>query len=166
MRKPTHLFWAPIAGALAIALLMVSPRMAAGEKSKALCPPRLPEDGIHQVQPDPSLPPELRAFLGNWQGRWLEAGCTPDHAVPTILVVEEIVSPEKVMVVMGWGECPVCKKEAGCQRFWGKIEKIQGKLVLYFGLPQDKTYSFIMDADRLIGGTDGQGQLTLARLGG
>jgi hypothetical protein len=164
MSKPTHLFLAPIVAVLAIALLMVGVGMGAGEKSRALCPPRLPEDGIHQVQPDPNLPAEIRAFFGNWHGRWLDAGGDPAHAVPTILVVEEIVSPEKVMVVLGWGECPTCKADAGCQRFWGKIEKVQGKLVLYFGFPQGKTYSFSLDDDRLIG-TDGQAQVTMRRLG-
>ena len=113
MSKPTHLFLAPIVAVLAIALLIVGVGMAAGEKSKALCPPRLPEDGIHQVQPDPNLPAEIKAFYGNWQGQWLAPGGNPAHAVPTILVVEEIVSPEKVMVVLGWGECP--DLQIGCR---------------------------------------------------
>ena len=163
MRKPTHLFLAPIVAALAIALLMGGVGMAAGEKSKALCPPRLPEDGIHQVQPDPNLPADIRAFLGNWYGRWVDECSNP--AVPTILVVEEIVSPEKVMLVLGWGECPGCKADAGCQRFWGKIAVVQGKQVLYFGFPQGKTYAFSLEGDRLIGGADGQAQVTMRRLG-
>jgi hypothetical protein len=165
MNKPTHLFLASIVATLAIALLIVGVGVAAGEKSKALCPPPLPEDGIHQVQPDPKLPAEISAFFGSWQGQWMAPGADPAHAVPTILVVEEIVSPEKVMVVLSWGECPTCKSVAGCQRFWSKIEKIQDKQVLYFGFPQDKTYSFSLDGDRLIG-TDGQAQVIMRRLGG
>lgn len=164
MSKPPRLSLTPIVAVLVIALLITGAGMAAAQKSKALCPPRLPEDGLHQVQPDPNLPADLKAFYGNWQGQWMGPGAAPGCAVPTILVVEEIVSPEKVMVVMGWGECPTCKSDAGCQRFWGKIEKIQGKQVLYFGFPQGKTYSFSLENDRLIG-TDGQAQVTMSRLG-
>jgi hypothetical protein len=164
MNKPTQLFLAPIAVSLALALLMVAAGVAAGEKSKALCPPRLPEDGIHQVQPDLNLPAEIRAFFGNWHGLWKAPGSDPAHAVPTILVVEEIVSPEKVMVVLGWGECPVCKADAGCQRFWGKIGVVQGKQVLYFAYPNGKNYAFTLEVDHLIG-TDGTAQVTMRRLG-
>jgi hypothetical protein len=164
MSKPTNPLLTPIVAVLAIALLIVGVGMAAAEKTKALCPPRLPEDGIHQVQPDPNLPADIKAFYGNWQGPWLEAGAKPDHTVSTILVVEEIVSPDKVMVVLGWGECPNCKADAGCQRFWGKIAKVQGKQVLYFGFPEGKTYSYSLEDDRLIG-TDGQAQVTMRRMG-
>ena len=164
MSKPTCHSLFPIVVILALTLIMVAAGVAAGEKSKALCPPRLPEDGVRQITPDPNLPAEIRAFFGNWHGRWVDAGGSPDHAVPTILVVEEIVSPEKVMLVLGWGECPTCKSDAGCQRFWGKIEKVQGKQVLYFGFPQGKTYSFNLEDDRLIG-TDGQARVTMQRLG-
>jgi hypothetical protein len=164
MSQPPRLSLTPIFAILVIVLLIAGAGIAAGEKTKALCPPRLPEDGLHQVQPDPNLPADLKAFYGNWQGQWMGPGADPAHAVPTILVVEEIVPPEKVMVVLGWGECPTCKSDAGCQRFWGKIEKVQGKQVLYFGLPQGKTYSFSLDNDRLIG-TDGQAQVTMRRLG-
>ena len=164
MSKPTCHSLAPIVVILALMLLIAGTGVASGEKSKALCPPRLPEDGIHQVQPDPNLPAEIRSFFGNWHGQWMAPGGDPAHAVPTILVVEEIVSPEKVMVVLGWGECPTCKSDAGCQRFWGKIEKVQGKQVLYFGFPQGKTYSFNLEDDRLIG-TDGQARVTMRRLG-
>jgi hypothetical protein len=164
MSKPTHFFLTTIVAVLAIVLLIVGVGMAAAEKSKVLCPPRLPEDGLHQVQPDPNLPAEIKAFYGNWHGQWMAPGSEPSHAVPTILVVEEIVSPEKVMLVLSWGECPTCKSDAGCQRFWGKIEKIQGKPVLYFGFPQGKTYSFSVEGDRLIG-TDGIAQVIMHRLG-
>lgn len=163
MSKPIHLPVSSILAVLAIGLLIVGVGVAGAEKSKALCPPRLPEDGIHQVAPDPNLPADIKAFYGNWQGQWLEAGAAPDHAVPTILVVEEIVSPEKVMVVLGWGECPVCKTDAGCQRFWGKIAKVEGEQVLYFGFPQGKTFSFSLEDDSLIG-TDGQAQVAMQRL--
>jgi hypothetical protein len=164
MSKPPRLFLTPIFAVLVIVLLIIGVGMAAAEKTKALCPPRLPEDGLHQVQPDPNLPADIKAFYGNWQGQWMAPGADQAHAVPTILVVEEIVSPEKVMVVLGWGECPTCKSDAGCQRFWGKIEKVQGKQVLYFGFPQGKTYSFSLENDHLIG-TDGQAQVTMSRLG-
>lgn len=162
MSKPTCHSLVPIVVILALALLMVAAGVAAGEKSKALCPPRLPEDGLHQVQPDPKLPPEIRAFFGNWHGRW---ACRDNpEGVPTILVVEEIVSPEKVMVVLGWGECPVCKADAGCQRFWGKIGMVQGKQVLYFAYPNGKNYAFTLEGDRLIGG-DGIDLVVMRRLG-
>lgn len=165
MRKPTYLFLTPIVAVLVIALLIAGVGTAAGEKSKELCPPRLPEDGIKQVQPDPNLPADIRAFFGNWHGQWLEAGANPDqHTVSTILVVEEIVSPEKVVVVLGWGECPICKAEAGCQRFLAKIEKVQDKQVLYFGFPQGKNFAFSLENDSLIG-TDGQARVIMRRLG-
>ena len=154
----------PIVVILALTLIMVAAGVAAGEKSKALCPPRLPEDGLHQIKPDPNLPAEIKAFYGNWHGRWGEGRNDPGHAVPTILVVEEIVSTEKVMVVLGWGECPICKSEAGCQRFWARIVTVQGKQVLFFGFPNGKNYSFTLEGDRLVG-TDGSGQVTMHRLG-
>lgn len=163
MSKPIHLSGTSILAVLAIVLLIVGVGIAGAEKSKALCPPRLPEDGIHQVTPDPNLPVDIKAFYGNWQGQWLEAGAKPGHSVSTILVVEEIVSPEKVMVVLGWGECPICKADAGCQRFWGKIAKVEGKQVLYFGFPQGKTFSFSLEDDHLIG-TDGQARVTMQRM--
>ena len=164
MSKPTCHSLFPIVVILALTLIMVAAGVAAGEKSKALCPPRLPEDGLHQVKPDPNLPAELKAFYGNWHGRWGEGRNDPAHGVPTILVVEEIVSTEKVMVVLGWGECPICKSEAGCQRFWARIVTVQGKQVLFFGFPQGKNYSFTLEGDRLVG-TDGSGQVTMQRLG-
>jgi hypothetical protein len=164
MSKPTCRSLLSIAVILALTLIVVGVGIAAGEKSKALCPPRLPEDGLHQVQPDPKLPAEIRAFYGNWYGQWKAPGGDPAHAVPTILVVEEIVSPEKVMVVLGWGECPTCKSDAGCQRFWGKIGMVQGKQVLYFAYPNGKNYAFTLEGDRLIGG-DGVDQVVMSRLG-
>jgi hypothetical protein len=140
MSSPTRLSPAFTFAVVALALFMISNGVGAAEKSKALCAPRLPEDGIHQVQPDAALPAEIRAYFGSWHGQWLTPGGDPAHAVPTILVVEEIVSPEKVKVILSWGECPICKSAAGCQRFWAKIEKVQGKQMLYFGYPQGKTY--------------------------
>ena len=164
MIKPSYRFLTWIVAPLFLTLLWVGAGMAANGKSKALCPPRLPEDGLHQVKPDPNLPAEIKAFYGNWHGRWGEGRNDPAHGVPTILVVEEIVSPEKVMVVLGWGECPICKSEAGCQRFWARIVTVQGKQVLFFGFPQGKNYSFTLEGDRLVG-TDGSGQVTMQRLG-
>jgi hypothetical protein len=162
MRKPAYLALSPIVVILALTWLIVGVGTVAGEKSKALCPPRLPEDGIHIVQPDAQLPAEIKAFFGNWQGRW---ACRDNpEGVPTILVVEEIVSPEKVMVVLGWGECPVCKSDAGCQRFWGKIGLVQGKQVLYFAFPNGKNYAFTLEGERLTGG-DGVDQVVMSRLG-
>jgi len=162
MSKPTCHSLVSIVVILALALLLGAAGVAAGDKSKALCPPRLPEDGLHQIQPDPKLPPEIRAFFGNWHGRW--ASHDNQEGVPTILVVEEIVSPEKVMVVLGWGECPVCKSAAGCQRFWGKIGVDQGKQVLYFAYPNGKNYAFTLEGNRLIGG-DGTDVVVMRRLG-
>lgn len=149
---------------LALLLLMLGMGLAADEKAKALCPPPLPGDGLHQVAPDPKLSPEVRSFYGSWQGRWGSPGTDPENAVPTILVVEQIISPDKVMVVLGWGSCPHCQAEASCQRFWGKIDLVQGKHVLYFGYPGSKTFSFALDGDRLIGG-DGTEQVIMRRLG-
>jgi hypothetical protein len=143
---------------------MAGAGMAAGEKSNALCPPRLPEDGIYQVQPDPNLLAEIRAFFGNWQGRWMVPGGDPDHAPPTIMVVEKIMSQVKVMVVLGWGECPICKSEASCQRFWSKIGVMEGKQVFSCDFPQGKTYAFILEGERLTT-NDGTGHVSMSRLG-
>jgi hypothetical protein len=164
MGKSLNYFRPLIVTICAFGLIMTSIGVASGDKFMALCPPRLPEDGVRQVQPDPKLPGEIKAFFGNWHGHWMAPGSDQAHAVPTILVVEEIVSPEKVMVVLGWGECPTCKSAAGCQRFWGKIEKVQGKQVLYFGFPQGKTYSFAFEGNHLVG-TDGTAQVSMSRLG-
>jgi hypothetical protein len=162
MSRPTCHPLVPILVILTLALLLPAAGAAAAAKSTALCPPRLPEDGLHQIQPDPKLPPEIRAFFGNWHGRWPSAD-NPE-GVPTILVMEEIVSPDKVMVVLGWGECPVCKAPAGCQRFWAKIGLVQGRQVLYFAYPHGKNYAFTLEGDRLVGG-DGTTVLVLRRLG-
>jgi len=154
----------PAVVVLTVVLAGFGAAAGAAEKPQALCPPRLPDDGIHQVKPDPQLPAEIKAFFGNWHGRWVGPNVEPYHGVPTILVVEEIASPEKVMVVLGWGECPECKSMASCQRFHAKITRLEGKQVLYFGFPEGKTYSFALEGDHLIG-TDGAGRVEMQRLG-
>ena len=83
MSKPTYLSLSPIVAILALTLLIAGTGVASGEKSKALCPPRLPEDGIHQVQPDPKLPVEIGAFSATGMaGGWTLAVTRPMRCLP------------------------------------------------------------------------------------
>jgi hypothetical protein len=55
----------------------------------------LPE-AVSIIPPGPEISPEMTASSGNWFGTW-------DGEMDHILVLEEIISPQKVIAVYLWG---------------------------------------------------------------
>jgi hypothetical protein len=155
---------------------------AAEKSASELARPPLPPEGIRVVLPDPGLPADIRAFSGSWYGVWFD----PDHpekGIREMLVVEDIPAQDKVNVIFSWGECPVCQSKADWRRFPGKIvnlcvdwQKLPGpfskvssdalgeKKVLAFGYPEGRTFTFVLDADGQLLGTDGWGSIKMKRL--
>lgn len=144
--------------------------------------PPLPPEGIHVVPPDPGLPADIRGFVGSWYGVWYDPG-HPQSGVQEILVVEEIASKDQVKVIFSWGDCPVCKSKADWRRFSGKIadlcvdwQRLPGPIskvdaaaldirkVLYFGYPEGRTFTFVLDDAGQLLGTDGWGSIKMNRL--
>lgn len=170
---------------VALAFLM-GPGMASGQAAglagAGSAGPPLPPEGIRLIAPAPDLPGELRAFAGSWSGVWID----PDHpesGIPETLAVEEVVSKDEIKVVFAWGDCPVCGSQAGWRRFtgkvanlcldWGKLPKpfsrvradaLGHKKVLVFSYPQGRTFTFVLDDDGRLLGTDGAGAVRMSRV--
>jgi hypothetical protein len=85
-------------------------------------PPSMPGIGAQMVQPDPSLPKELAAFWGKWEGSGYDSGV--GGQIQFFLIVEKIAE-EKASVIpwhsaAGWGprfEANVIK-EHGEYKLW------------------------------------------------
>jgi len=170
---------------LILALLLVLGMGACGDgKPGGAGPagPPLPSGGVQVFPPAPALPADIRAFSGGWHGVWVDPD-HPDRGIPEVLIVEEVISQDEVRVVLSWGDCPVCRSKAGWRRFTGKTAKIcldwrrlpepfsrvspdtlGNKKVLYFGYPEGRVFTFVLeDQDQLIG-TDGVGAIRMSRL--
>jgi hypothetical protein len=156
----------------------------AGEPPPAAGPggPPLPPEGIRVVPPDSKVPAEIRGFSGSWYGEWIDPG-HPDKPIREILVIEEMVSRDDIKVVYSWGECPVCKSKAEWRRFKGKIvnicipwqnlpkpfsqvnaDALGQKKVLCFSYPEGRTFTFVLDNNDQLIGTDGAGAIMMSRL--
>jgi len=144
--------------------------------------PPLPPEGIHLVPPDPGLPADIKEFSGSWQGVWFD----PDHpqsGVRELLIVEEVASKDKIKVIFSWGDCPVCRSKADWRRFSGRIvnlcvdwKRLPGpfsnvnsdalgeKKVLVFGYPEGRTFTFVLDNEGQLLGTDGWGSIKMKRV--
>jgi hypothetical protein len=142
----------------------------------------LPPEGLRLVPPDPGLPEDLRAFAGSWAGVWID----PDHpetGIPETLVVEEVVSKDEIRVIFAWGDCPVCGSHADWRRFAGRVanlcidwrklpepfsrvraDSLGNKKVLVFSYPQGRTFTFVLDDDGQLLGTDGVGAVRMSRV--
>jgi hypothetical protein len=114
--------------------------------------PPLPPEGIKITPPNQQLPAEIRAFSGTWEGTWgLSSEREPgqkDFRRAT-LIVEEIVSPEKVRVVYSWGPAASGDKP-GWGRYWGSISREKDRYVLSYKRPNGKTRSFALAGDQLL----------------
>lgn len=61
-------------------------------------PPDIPlPPNLQLTKPADELPPKLKAFAGKWVGSW-------DGIVGHVLVVEEISSPDRVVVIYAYGK--------------------------------------------------------------
>jgi len=134
------------------------------------------------VSPNPALPPDIRSFSGSWSGIWIDPQ-HPQSGIREILVVEEIVSEDEIKVILSWGDCPVCHSKADCRRFAGKIrnlcidwqklpkpfyhiktDSLGEKRVLVFGYPEGRVFTFVLDDEGNLIGTDGGGIIVMSRL--
>ena len=117
--------------------------------------PPLPPEGVKVTPPNPQLPPEIRAFSGTWEGTWSfyphEAGL--ENRRRAILIVEEIVSPEKVRVVYSWGPTADGEKP-GWRRYWGSIAKEKDRYVLSYKKQDGKPMTFALEGNQLVSWTD------------
>lgn len=114
----------------------------------------LPPD-MQVIAPDPNLPPEIQAFSGIWEGTWCfrpHKGAARDTHRAT-LIVEKIVSPEKVRLIYSWGSTAGGTKP-GWKRYWGRIIKENGNYSLsYESISQKRgrvTRIFALKGDKLI----------------
>jgi len=96
--------------------------------SMLFCPmvmaaPSMPAD-LQIVQPDPSLPKELSAFFGKWEGS------SSDIMIEYFLIVEKI-DEEKASVYL-WRGSRVPELFKGWERYEAKVIKDRGKYKLLF----------------------------------
>jgi hypothetical protein len=83
-------------------------------------PPSMPND-VQIVQPDPSLPKELAAFAGKWEGSGFH--CGPTFPIQLFLIVEKITE-EKVNLYVwyslwGWNRREAnVTQESGGYKLW------------------------------------------------
>ncbi len=82
--------------------------------------PPMPND-VQIVQPDPSLPKELLAFFGKWEG----SSASVRYAVIVEKIDEEKASIYRYKTALG-GE------PAGWQRYEAKVAKERGKYILWY----------------------------------
>ena len=76
--------------------------------------PLPPPEKIEIVPPDPSLPPEIAAFSGRWEGIWNESGRK------AVIIVEKIDSKE-AQIIHGYGRARAIDKPN-----WGRLK---GKII-------------------------------------
>jgi hypothetical protein len=90
--------------------------------------PSMPAD-LQMVQPDPSLPKELAAFWGKWEGR--------DNFTEYFLIVEKI--NEQKANLYWWQAVGVETYPAGWKRFEGNVIKERGKYKVWYRGPGGTT---------------------------
>jgi hypothetical protein len=83
--------------------------------------PPMPDD-VQIVQPDPSLPKELYAFFGKWEGA--------DGLMQYFLIVEKI-DKEKASLYL-WQSGAAGYAAQGWGRYEAKVDKERGKYILWF----------------------------------
>jgi hypothetical protein len=88
----------------------------------AAAAPPMPNDA-QIVQPDPSLPKELAAFSGKWEGAAFVSG----RRIEYFIIVEKI-DKEKASLY-GW---PIMPTDSGWQRYDAQVTKERGKYILWF----------------------------------
>jgi hypothetical protein len=82
--------------------------------------PPMPDD-LQIVQPDPSLPKELSAFLGKWEGS--------DNFIQFFLIVEKI-DEEKASLY--WWQSGARQVGQGWSRYEGNVTKERGKYKIWY----------------------------------
>ena len=82
--------------------------------------PAMPDD-LQIIQPDPSLPKELSAFFGKWDGA--------DAILQYFLIVEKI-NEEKASLY--WWNSTYGYAPGGWQRYEGKVSKERGKYTIWY----------------------------------
>ncbi len=88
----------------------------------AMAAPPMPDD-VQIVQPDPSLPKELSAFFGKWEGS--------DSFGEYFLIVEKIDEQKASLYFWRSTSLPLPGIIAGWQRFEGNVSKDRGKCILW-----------------------------------
>jgi len=101
---------------LAVSIILVSILFC----PMVLAAPSIPSD-VQIVQPDPSLPKELSAFFGKWQGS--------DSFMEYFLIVEKI-DEEKASVYLWHSEYH--GNPGGWMRYDAKVSKERGKYIVWF----------------------------------
>ncbi len=133
--------------------LGIAPGLAAQGDKLSLGNPPLPKSGVRVVPPDPQLPPEIRAFSGVWEGSWSRLGwdVTTEEYSRTILIVEEIISPEKVRVIYSVGSKPApFDTKGGWKRYWGSFFQVNDTYFLTFQRPDGAVHTFNLKGDKLV----------------
>ncbi len=87
--------------------------------------PSMPDD-FQMVQPDPSLPKELSAFFGKWEGS--------DQNMQFFLIVEKI-DDEKASLYLWRSGYPAAGIPQGWTRYEAYVSKERGKYKLWFRGP-------------------------------
>ncbi len=164
-----------------VALVLSSGSAAAAPVAANLQPP-LPPGEVRVAPPAPGLPAEIQAFSGQWAGAWIDPA-HPESGIQEILVVQEMVSKDDIKVILSWGDCPVCGSQGEARRFSARIAnlcidwrrlpepfahlKADGlgpKQVLYFSYPEGRTFTFVLNDQGQLLGTDGEGAVRMNRV--
>jgi hypothetical protein len=119
---------------MAILALAYGPVGAAELPAVAPMPEQFKE--IKVVKPDPSVPKDIAAFLGEWEGVWKYVGATGDSIFKSLPIGEETrrskllvyeVSSDKIKVLYGWGNSPYTGGKGGWRLFESEIRDENGK---------------------------------------
>jgi len=96
----------------------------------------IPND-ISIISPDKTLPKELAAFSGSWEGVW------SDYATATVLIVEEI-NTESAKVIYCLGESMgLYSMPPSCERYPAKV--LLDNLQIAFQVGETLHYTFSME---------------------
>jgi hypothetical protein len=118
----------------------------------------LPND-ILIVPPDPSLPPEIKAFSGKWSGRWGNPYQPSSYGVDVVFVVEKIINEHEATAIYCWGDSIEWSITRGCMdRFIANFSQNEKVTTLSFKSRQSgNMVDFRVKEDKLEGRSGSRG---------
>ncbi len=134
---------------IVMAILIVGGSFVAASSLKAPVP-----SDINIVPPAPSLPDEVKALLGKWQGSW-----NSRWGWDCVIYVER-VNIDSAQIILSWGAYSTGGSSCHCMPNWTKIKKAKvdysdGKATLEFFTPNLHALQFRKET-HVVKGTSGR----------
>lgn len=132
-----------------LAILIMGGSFSAASSLKAPMPP-----DINIVPPNASLPDEVKALSGKWEGQW-----NSRWGWDCVIYVEK-VDKDSAQVTYSWGPYSTSRSSCHCAPNWTKIKKAkvdysEGKAALEFLTPNLHSLQFRKDV-HIVKGTSGR----------